>query len=90
MPALDDQWIKAFSEKLDSFYAWPSLYTFKFIVPSGREDEVKNLFPNHTTTTKASDKGKYTSVTFQMMMPSAEAVIEVYKRAATVTGIIAL
>lgn len=90
MTPLDDHWIKAFSEKLDSFYAWPSLYTFKFIVPTGREDEVRTLFPNHTDTSRASGKGKYTSLTFQMMMPSAQAVIDVYKRASSVEGIIAL
>lgn len=90
MTPLDDQWIKAFSEKLDSFYAWPSLYTFKFIVPAGREQEVTNLFPNHTNTLKSSGTGKYTSITFQMMMPSADAVVDIYKRAASVEGIIAL
>lgn len=90
MVPLDDQWIKAFSEKLDSFYAWPSLYTFKFIVPAGRESEVTQLFPNHTNKARSSNKGKYTSLTFQMMMPSAKAVIEVYQRASSVQGIIAL
>jgi uncharacterized protein len=87
---MDREWIKSFAEKLDQHYAWPSLYIFKFIVPAGKEDEVKQLFPNHTTTEKHSRQGKYTSVTVQMMMPSSEAVIEIYKQAATIPGLIAL
>ena len=87
---MDEAWLKAFSEKLDKFYAWPALYTFKFIVKSGKEEELRNLFPKHTDTTRSSEKGNYTSVTFQMMMPSAEAVIDVYRKAAVIEGIIAL
>lgn len=87
---MDESWIKAFSEKLDKFYAWPSLYTFKFIVKAGQEDDVRKLFPLHTDTSRQSKNGNYTSITFQMMMPNAKAVIDVYKKAATIEGIIAL
>lgn len=79
-----------FAEQLDKFYAWPALYTFKFIVKAGQEEELRRLFPKHTNTVKASQKGKYTSVTFQMMMPGAQAVIDVYKKAGVIEGIIAL
>ncbi|HEX8061549.1 MAG TPA: DUF493 family protein [Cyclobacteriaceae bacterium] len=81
---------EAFEEKLDKFYAWPALYTFKFIVKAGKEEELRKLFPLHTDTTRASKNGNYTSVTFQMMMPGAKAVIEVYKKASVIEGIIAL
>jgi hypothetical protein len=81
---------KAFGEELDKFYAWPALYTFKFIVKAGKEDELRNLFPLHTNTSRASKNGNYTSVTFQMMMPSSQAVIDVYQKAAVIEGIIAL
>lgn len=87
---MDEGWIKAFGEKLDKFYAWPSLYTFKFIVKTGQEEDLRRLFPLHTDTSKASKNGNYTSVTFQMMMPSAQAVIDVYRKAAAIEGIIAL
>ena len=87
---MDESWIKEFAEKLDKFYAWPSLYTFKFIVKAGQEDEVTKLFPLHTNTSKPSKNGNYTSITFQMMMPSAQAVIDVYKKAAAIEGLIAL
>ena len=79
-----------FGDKLDKFYAWPALYTFKFIVKSGKEEELRNLFPLHTNIEKASKNGNYTSVTFQMMMPGSQAIIDVYKKAAVIEGIIAL
>ena len=82
--------MKSFKEKLDQHYAWPSLYMFKFIVPSGKEDEVKKLFPRHISSEKQSRKGKYTSVTVQMMMPSSEAVVSVYEQASAIDGLIAL
>jgi uncharacterized protein len=87
---MDKDWAARFTEKLDQHYAWPSLYVFKFIVPSGKEQEVKDLFPTHTTTQKPSSQGKYTSITVQMMMPSSEAVIEIYQQASTIEGLIAL
>jgi uncharacterized protein len=87
---MDENWIKSFREKLEQHYAWPSLYIFKFIVPAGKERQVKELFPNHDATERVSAQGKYTSVTVQMMMPSSEAVIEIYKRASAIEGLIAL
>ena len=87
---MDQEWLKSFREKLDQHYAWPSLYVFKFIVPAGQEDAVKKLFPNHLPSEKHSEKGRYTSVTVQMMMPSSEAVIAVYEQASVIEGLIAL
>ena len=63
---------------------------FKFIVPAGKEEDVKKLFPKHTSSEKHSKEGKYTSVTVQMMMPSSDAVVNVYEQASAIEGIIAL
>ena len=87
---MDQDWFKSFGEKLDQHYAWPSLYIFKFIVPKGKEDDLKKLFPLHTTTEKQSKNGNYSSITIQMMMPSSKAVIEIYHQAAAIEGLIAL
>jgi putative lipoic acid-binding regulatory protein len=87
---MDQEWFKGFGEKLDQHYAWPSLYVFKFIVPKGKEVELKKLFPLHTTTEKQSKNGNYSSVTIQMMMNSSQAVIDIYKQASTIEGLIAL
>jgi uncharacterized protein len=87
---MDQEWINNFRIKLDEHYSWPALDIFKFIVPIGKEDELKSLFPLHTSTDKLSTQGNYISITFQMMMPSSETVIEIYKRVSAIEGIIAL
>lgn len=88
---MDDTGYDAFREKLDQHYAWPALYTFKFIVPASRKEALRQLFPLHVTSTeKQSEKGNYVSLTYQMMMPSSEAVISVYKKVAVIEGIVAL
>jgi putative lipoic acid-binding regulatory protein len=87
---MDEQWIANFREKLDQHYSWPSLYIYKFIVPTGKEDAVKKLFPNHTVSEKLSKQGNYTSLTVQVMAPSSDAVIEIYIQASTIEGIVAL
>ena len=87
---MDDQWITGFREKLDQHYTWPSFYIFKFIVPIGKEGEVKKLFPLQAPTEKLSRQGNYVSVTVEMMMPSADAVIEKYVLASRIEGIVAL
>ncbi|MCE2895070.1 MAG: DUF493 domain-containing protein [Flammeovirgaceae bacterium] len=87
---MEADWTNSLKEKLDQHYAWPALYTFKFIVPKGKETEVTSLFPNHVATEKTSKNGNYTSITLQMMMPSSESVIDVYVVTYTIEGIIAL
>jgi len=87
---MEVDWADSLREKLDQHYSWPSLYTFKFIVPREKVMEVKRLFPKHESTEKNSKNGNYTSVTLQMMMPGSEAVIDVYNLVAKIEGLIAL
>jgi hypothetical protein len=87
---MESDWADSLREKLDRHYIWPSLYTFKFIVPKEKVEEVKRLFPRHESKEKYSKNGNYISVTLQMMMPGSAEVIEVYHLAAGVEGLIAL
>lgn len=87
---MDETWVNSFRKKLDEHYAWPALYVYKFIVPTGQEELVKKLFPFHSVREKLSKQGKYTSVTIQVMMQSSDAVIEMYRRASEIEGIVAL
>lgn len=87
---MDPEWLEKFRDQLDRHHAWPTVYTFKFIVPRGKEEEVKTLFVNHTSVERPSKNGNYTSITFKMMMRSSEAVIDIYQSAAQIEGIIAL
>lgn len=81
---------ESFREKLELQYTWPSLYTFKFIVPQGREDKVRELFPSSEVLEKKSSKGNYTSLTARIMVESSDAIIEVYLKAQHIEGLIAL
>lgn len=87
---MDNSWADSFREKLNQHYQWPAVYIFKFIVPSGKETEVRDLLPLYPATEKLSANGKYTSVTLQVSMASADAVIAVYERATKIEGLIAL
>ena len=87
---MDQNWIDSFRKKLDQHYTWPALYIFKFIVPTGKEEEVKQLFPRHTPVEKISKQGNYKSMTVEMMMPSGDAVLSIYLQASKIEGIVAL
>jgi len=82
--------VSSFKEKLDAETAFPSLYMFKFIVASGKEEEVAALLPNNEMTIKTSSKGTYISATIKAMMPSSDAIIDVYRKAAAIEGVISL
>ncbi len=87
---MDASWLESFREKLENHYAWPSLYMFKFIVPENQREELKKLFTSHTIHEKTSKKGNYTSISVEMMMPSSQAVIDIYVEASAIEGLIAL
>ena len=87
---MEPNWSESLREKLDQHYIWPALYTFKFIVPKGKEEEVKKLFLNHDATERQSKNGNYTSITVNMMMPGSDSVIDVYEKASGIEGLIAL
>ncbi|MEN9743566.1 MAG: hypothetical protein RLZZ65_1371 [Bacteroidota bacterium] len=72
---------------------WPSLYLFKFIVPNDNQHlaQVSALFDiNSEVVFHESQTGKYVSVSAKEVMLSAQAVIDVYERAAVIPGIISL
>ncbi|HET8859847.1 DUF493 domain-containing protein [Marivirga sp.] len=82
--------IESFREKLEAVSEWPSLYMFKFIVATEKQDEIKNIFENHEIITKPSSKGKYVSLTIKMLANSSEQIIEKYIETNKVEGVIAL
>ncbi|GAU08714.1 DUF493 family protein [Desulfoplanes formicivorans] len=79
------------AQRLDQAHEWPCCYTFKFIVPKARQEEVVCLFgPEAFIGKTASRTGKYMSITVETGMESSAQVIDVYKRAATIQGIVML
>lgn len=87
---METDWADSFREKLDQHYTWPSLYVFKFIVPTGKEKEVRTLLPIAPTKEKRSANGTYTSVTFEISMQSSGEVVDIYIKASLIEGLIAL
>lgn len=81
-------------EELRTTSVWPSLYLFKFIVPTDEKKilSVENTFNNlgAVITTKQSKTGKFTSVSVNVQMKSPEEVVEKYLAVSTVEGIISL
>ncbi len=87
---MQEEQFSEFRKKLDDQHDWPSLYMFKFIVPSGKEDQIKKLFPKNDVVLKSSGKGNYYSVTVQMMLNSSDEVIKIYEEVNQIDGVISL
>ena len=87
---MDNKVYASLKQKLDDQFAWPMLYMFKFIVPEANKEKVISLFKKHDVSSRNSKNGNYVSLTVQMFMMSSQDVIDVYKKASTIDGLIAL
>lgn len=80
--------------KLNEETKFPSKYLYKFIVPSNGEQvkQVEDLFNSGgaVINKNVSKTGKFTSVSIQIIMKSADEVIEKYLAAENIEGIISL
>jgi len=86
----DHQIYDSLKEKLDEQYSWPMLYMFKFIVPEANKEQVVDMFKKHELSTRRSKHGNYVSLTAQIFMRSSQEVIDIYKKASSIEGLIAL
>ncbi len=84
-------------EKLKTLLAenkkWPLLYMFKFIVPNkeGKVQTVVDLLPKHGSFSYKHTKNlKYVSVTCKVSIKSAEAIIELTDKVASIEGVMPL
>jgi hypothetical protein len=71
-------------------YQWPAFFMFKFIVPAGKKDEIFDIFSTPSYSIRKSKTGKYVGITSHVFVSSEEAVIDIYKQAAKVEGVILL
>lgn len=88
-----DSFYEKLALKLEEEHKFPAIYMFKFIVPNEKEriSDVEKLFGEEAKITyKKSNSNKYISVTAKEIMISADRVIEVYKKAEEIEGIISL
>ena len=72
---------------------WPSEYLYKFIVPndSDKVNAVKALFDaDADIKSNVSKTGKYISISIKELEISADAIVEKYMQASSISGIISL
>lgn len=88
---MDDDSLARLRARLDENLHWPCLYTFKFIVPSARVEDVVALFPEgHAVRRRPSKNGRYIGVTVDLMMLDSAAVVALYRDASRIPGILCL
>lgn len=80
--------------ELDNSNTWPAEYLYKFIMPSVNDnvERVEKAFDNMGAVIKTtkSKTGKFTSVSVDVTMYSADEVIGKYKEVSTIEGIVSL
>lgn len=73
---------------------WPAEYLYKFIVPAdeAKVAQVEKTFNNlgAIISTKKSKNGNFTSISINVVMKDADAIIDKYKEVSTIEGIISL
>jgi putative lipoic acid-binding regulatory protein len=82
-----------FREKLAETMTFPSVYMYKFIVTTDHRNiaRVENLFGSETVIhTKESRKGRYISVTAKEVVMSVDEIIDVYRKALAIKGVMFL
>jgi uncharacterized protein len=91
---MEEDKLKKLIETLDSNHSWPSVYMFKFIIPSDNSKiaRLEAIFNTEIAEIRSreSANGKYTSITVKELMLNAQGVLEYYRLAAQIEGLIAL
>jgi hypothetical protein len=81
-------------KELDLSTTWPSIYLYKFIVPSEKENilRVEEAFDcmGAVIKTTKSKTGKFTSISVDVMMKDSQEIIDKYIEVSTIKGIISL
>ena len=81
---------QAFIEKLENNHDFPGKYIFKFIVKPEHQERVEALVKEAEIKLKPSSGNKYISITIHAHMETSNAVVDVYKEAKKIEGIISL
>jgi uncharacterized protein len=90
---MTDAELETFKQKLIETMSFPSVYMFKFIITSEHRNIalIENLFGTETVIhTKESRNGRYVSVTAKQVVVNVDEIIEIYKRAAAIKGVMFL
>lgn len=95
-PAKDpEEFYKKLKSQLHDTSLWPTIYLYKFIVPTrpAKIEKIQNIFDNMGAVikTRKSKNGNYTSVSVNVRMKDPDAVIAKYKEVGNkIEGVISL
>jgi hypothetical protein len=85
---------KRLEEQLEQHQSWPGVYMFKFIIPADNRklSQVENLFNSEESevTIRQSKKGNFISITAKELMLSPAKIIERYRMAEGIEGLMSL
>ena len=88
------EFYKRLKSQLETDTSWPSIYLYKFIVPSNLEKitEIESIFDGINAEIKKRDssKGTYTSLSIKVKMDTPDTVIQKYIEVSKVEGVISL
>jgi putative lipoic acid-binding regulatory protein len=87
-----DETLEKLKVQLD-LLEWPNVYLFKFIVPNQPEQiaQVTALFDQASDLVMhPSSTGKYMSISVRELMLDVDSILEKYKKASLIEGIISL
>lgn len=79
-----------FKALLDEQMTWPDYYHFKFVVKMDSRESLLELLEEHMITERHSKNGNFVSITSRKLVHCADDVVEVYRRASTIEGILSL
>ncbi len=85
--------IAKFHELLVDQQEWPMLYYFKFIIHNNQEklNQVKGFFADpEAITYKTSRDIRFIGMSCKQWMPDPESIINIYKQASQIEGLISL
>lgn len=89
-----EEFYRKLKTQLEETSVWPSVYLYKFIVPTKGDGipTIHKIFDNTGAVieSKRSKKGTYTSLTITVNLEDADAVIKKYKEVGMVKGVISL
>ena len=90
---MTEEELNRFKEKIEESINFPSVYMYKFIVESELRKIalVENLFDADADIhIKESTNGRYTSITSKVVVVSIDEIMDIYKKASEIQGIIFL
>jgi putative lipoic acid-binding regulatory protein len=91
--AIHDDTLQRLETQLNNEGNWPKVYMFKFIILDNNRDYaiLRHIFNEQSVfTSRNSSNGKYISITVKEMMMNAAEVMNRYRQAAQIEGIITL